>query len=596
MINMKKIYLLAAALVMATGAAYGQGGDELNRQVNVAKDFMPRVNRASKLAIQPQLADTTSLRPDLDYTVRPRSWAGRFDVAPIRAAQMNTGTYNAQYPFYLKAGGGFPGHTVLDLYITSSRPGASGFGAYVNHRAQLAKLENHEGVKRDAQSTQNSVGVFGKAAFGRQKRLGISGELGFDYDVWTDYNAIRYNSDLELAGYKLMQHYATPRASLVFGNDFKDLSYFNFRLGGEIYNLTDRRDYSETGGNAFLEVGKKFDLHRLVLGAAMDIYGGKQKYEYYSGRDVKTGNGVYMAYADYRLESGKVVFGLGAHFAYDKPGADYDRGSEFTFLPQAELRFALADGFNPYAVLTSTQRNNSRRNMSARNPFFEDSSVYGTDYNYKPVTEYTLRAGFSGSFASVFSYNVYAGGGIIKNDTFYALEIGRFADWDDPTKVITLIRGSIPMFDEKLKYFAVGAELEARIGGGFTVILAGEYRKHDSDWFDRFAYLPKYKASLALKYTHRDRFSIRSGVDLRGEYDRMSITYYDTIWGVGGVEFGSAYTTPVAVDISLTADYNISEKLGVFVEGRNLANKKLYPYPGLPGVGVNVSAGVKVRF
>jgi hypothetical protein len=51
-----------------------------------------------------------------------------------------------------------------------------------------------------------------------------------------------------------------------------------------------------------------------------------------------------------------------------------------------------------------------------------------------------------------------------------------------------------------------------------------------------------------------------------------------------------------AIDITLAADYFVSDRLGIFVEGRNLANQDLYPLPFYRGVGMNLSAGVKVRF
>lgn len=575
MVMTRKIYAAAAALIMAAGTANAQ--EDLNRSVDVSKDYAPRVQKAAKLGVQPQLGDTVTLRPDLEYTVRPRAWTGGFGVAPIRAAQMNARTYNAQYPIYVKAGGGYPGQTIFDLYATSVGQGAGGFGLYVNHRAQLADLENYYGVKQSAKSTTNSVGVFGKAVFGALKRWSVAGELGVDYDVWSDYGAFYFSTfyDRALKNEDIrMQHYATPRGSIVFGNDFTDFSFLNFRMGADGYSLSDRRDNKETGGRLFVEAGKGFGMSRLIVGAEMDAH---------EGRTLETGehgNTIASVSADYRFDYENISFGMGGRFAFEKPSGNDAPDSRAWFLPRMRLKIAFADEFNFNALIISDIKPNSYRNITASNPFwFEYPSL---DPQSARIS-YEARAGFSGILGGVLYYNVYAGGGIVKNEMLLKMLVALYLANDKDADLVKLDNYIYP--EKKRQSLFAGAELEANLGNGFAVTAAGRYDKYDSDIYnDEANYLPKYTASLGVSYNHRDKWHLRAGVEIRGEYEFLTYTNQ------------MGYKAPAAANVTLAADYFLSERLGVFLEGENLANQKLYPLPFYRGVGIAVSAGVKLRF
>ena len=46
---------------------------QVEKQVEVTKAYVPKVESASKLAVQPDMADTARLRPQIDYTITPPS-------------------------------------------------------------------------------------------------------------------------------------------------------------------------------------------------------------------------------------------------------------------------------------------------------------------------------------------------------------------------------------------------------------------------------------------------------------------------------------------------------------------------------------------
>lgn len=584
-------------MLLYAGAAAAQGGDDLNRQVNVAKDYTPRVDRAAKLSIVPQMEDTVKLRPEFDYTVRPRAWVSGFGVEPIRAAQIDRGSYLRQYPVYLKAGGGYPGQSVLDFYATSTRPGGSGFGAYVNHRAQFADIKNDFGAKANAKSTNNSAGLFGRAAFGR---LSIAGEIGFDYDIYTHYG------NAKSAGVR-MQHYALPRAGLVFGHDFTDMSRFNFRLGADGYMLLDRHQHGEAGGNIFIEMGKDFGAHGLSVRA---------DYAGWKGRDMNGASASVVSVTPrYEITTGNLTFVMGAKFAYDMPQgidpgdsprpiweeattqralyANSNWGKKFWFLPELEVNFRLAGGgFNPYVRLNSELKQNSYLSMSRLNPYLDyDFSVRSAP---AATAQYKLHAGFAGTLGSVFSYNLYAGYGITKN---YAIAMNIMGVDVAENLQQSMVPGDFLIdFIKELKGFTAGADFDVK-AGGFTATLGGEYNSYAKyDGVDKVDFIPKFHAWLSLEYRHRDKWAIRAGARLRGEYTILYDRYSYSRARLTEAPPEPEFTVPTAVDITLGVDYNITEKIGAFIEAGNLANQKLYPYAFYRGVGTSITAGVRLKF
>lgn len=578
----KKIFALLAATAMAAGAANGQDG--LNRQVDVTKDYTPLVDRAAKLKIEPQMGDTTTLRPDFDYTVEPRGWVSRFGVEPIRAARLDVGGSEWQRPLYLKAGFGLPGQSVLDVYVNSTRAGASGVGAYVNHRGQFADIDNVR-----ARSTTNSAVVFGRAVMGRWS---VAGEVGADYDVWTDYVSGRsMSSDGASAGrIGAMQHYATPRAAIVVGNDFTDLSRLNIRFGADVYLFSDRHDYKEHGARVFAEAGRRFGVHELKLRGEVRRWGSDSE-----ANDAMSNTVVIIA-PRYELVRQSVMFRMGMQVAAEARGGSYmellEPGGSYTkksldtddlwFMPEAEVKFVLDGGtVCPYASLNGELLDNSGRTITAGNPYA--ASMLSVAVAPGVTREHTLHAGLKGHIGQAFSYNIFVGGERRRNAPMHTM---RMAAYNTGGASGWLPDGVVFTSFDKVEALVAGAEVEVA-ASGFTASAAVRYSDYkDFKGLGRDDYLPKLRGSLRLSYARGAKWALHAGADFRGSY--VFLTYP----GQPDVEI---YDAPAAVDLSLGADYRLSDWLSVFVEGRNLAGQKLYPYPFYKGLGANVTAGIKVR-
>ena len=95
---MKK--LLLAALLLA--ALPRMGAAQVEKQVEVTKAYVPRVGSAAKLPVEPDMTDTTRIRPEIDYTITPLSLQTTLTTRPIRPATVTYWEFNRPQPFYLK--------------------------------------------------------------------------------------------------------------------------------------------------------------------------------------------------------------------------------------------------------------------------------------------------------------------------------------------------------------------------------------------------------------------------------------------------------------------------------------------------------------
>ena len=109
----KAILCAAVALAFLPARAQKPEGD-LNREMEVTREYEPSVDAASKLGVKPNMVDTVALRPEVDFSVTPRPVTQGFGVTPIKPVQVNLDDYRTFGPLYVKAGVGAPQQSVLE--------------------------------------------------------------------------------------------------------------------------------------------------------------------------------------------------------------------------------------------------------------------------------------------------------------------------------------------------------------------------------------------------------------------------------------------------------------------------------------------------
>lgn len=571
------LWALTALLLLPVAEAAGQTPEsrgDLNREMDVTRAYEPTVDKATKLNVKPDMTDTMTLRPEMSYRISPNPVSYGFEVEPIRAAQVNTSLYRNPSPLYLKAGLGVPFQSLLDFYYSPKGNGRGKFGVYLNHYGQWSKIANDMDIKAPAAETFNSAGIFGEHRFGR---MSVSGGIGADFDKVSRYGyyaPVPGPAPIDTTANGLRQNFTTVRGNVMLGHAFEDLSYFNFRIGLDAAYFADRADNAETGIKGRIDMGKQFGGSELTLGLRYEGYFGSKNLSDYQ-------DNLVSIVPLYRFRTSKFDFALGFDVTlnnYKAPGDADSRHNDWKFFPQLKVKADIGSGyFIPYLEIDGKMNNNGYRNLTARNPYAFDGllSVDNPEYNG--------RVGFMGNFSSAFSYKVYGGATFYRNlPLFYNLCYYGIGDISEGNLFGVLV--------DDTRYWTAGAEIEGRVGGSFGVEAGVQYRGYKMDGFDEPFNFPKLTARLALKYNYRDRLILTLGGELAGPRDMI-----ESAVGADGFDL---VLNPVGTtfDLRVGAEYNVSRRIGVFLNGNNLLNQKLYRFNRYPGLGINALAGVKLQF
>ncbi|EHB91289.1 hypothetical protein HMPREF9450_01338 [Alistipes indistinctus YIT 12060] len=552
---------------------------DLNREMEVTRAYEPTVSEANKLNVKPNLVDTVKLRPEFSYGITPSPIAYGFEVTPIKAATVDIDLYKRLNPLYAKVALGYPMQSLADVYFNTTGKSKGMFGAYLNHYGSWSKLENGDGIETPASQTFNKIGVLGER---RWTRYVLNGEIGVDYDMVTRYGYANPNPDMPLpasfdtTASGLRQHFTTVRGKVGFGDTFEDLSLFNFRVGVDAAYFNDRFDRAQTGMNAYLDLGKRFGgMHEVTL---------HTQYEGYFGMDELGGQDNHLVTVAplYHLKAGKFDFSLGVDFTFNSRNFDRDlRGetekSKCYFYPRFTLRYDGTNGyFVPFVEIDGRLKSNDYRTLASMNPYVGSAWAPNT-------SEYNGRVGITGSFSSAFSYKVYGG-------LTHAQDMATFANLFVPER--QSYGNLFDVLNDTVTMWTVGADLEGRISGAFGIEASVQYKGFSKKRFDHVSGVPNFTGRLDLRYSIRDKMILTAGATLQssrwfalsGREIMMSLP--ELIWQQVGT----------TVDVHFGAEYRISKAVGVFLQGNNLANQKLYPYYFYRGLGINVLAGVKLVF
>ena len=571
---MKKLSItLILALSFITASAQNRS-DELEKQVEVTKDYIPDVNVAVKLSVSPRMVDTVSLRPEIDYSIASTAWLGDFGISAIKPVKLSSASFEVIPSLYIKAGLGYPNATLLDSYFVGGDEKSSMYGVSINHNGDYGKVANDLGSIR-SRTINNEVSVFGAK---RWSRIALGGNVDYNYDVYTDYGQFSLpgkplSSYGPLNASKLI--YQAPEASIWFGNDFTNMDLFNFRVDADVYYFSDDADSAELGFSAGLKMGKRVSkAQTLSLDIDYDVYSGKNLLNGYLNRIVRIA-------PKYSIETEYFLMNMGAEIAVDNV-ADYD--TKVRFLPKFDIELGIFDGaVTPFVSIDGRLQSNNFRHNVTENPYILPVSLVDNSELYD------LMAGIKGNFTPSMRYKFNIGYTLLRDYVAFA---NLYQDGSTSRFVYVS-----PLTDDG-HCFTVGGEIVGQISNRFFYDISANYYKYSMDDVEFASGKANYDAELNLNYAFSDSFRVKVGTTVLGDRHFYVI---DNAVVVGG---GAVDDVPViltekvdpVVDLNVGIDIDISHRSTIFFEANNILGSKLYQYNHYQSIGVSCLAGVKITF
>jgi hypothetical protein len=647
---------VAAALFFAT-AAPAQAQTPLDNRLEVTRAYTPKVGRATKLPVVPDMTDTVQLRPEGRFSITPTPWQTTFPVTKFAPAQMSTASYSRPHPLYIRAGLGYGLSSTFDLYYTPISEGRRSMGVFINHRGSYSKIVNDLGIKADAVETTNGLGIFGTRRLGT--RYTVSGDFGYDNRYYSYYGtgddlsedeisaAIRplpgtipgashplagafpgaFNQPLAGASHPLpgafpgaftrsltrqtaatgiiydrrTDTYSLGRVGglVSFGDTFTDMTRFNFRVW--LNTAFSHADARPQQADVDLRITMVRMLHRhhgvsLTLSerGAIDVRSASEKAHSMGGREGS--NAVSFSIAPrYIFSFNDLSVTAGFNAGYIRNIAH--RQHLWRFAPALDARYNLARGmFVPFITVVSRLADGSYEALSRRNPYVHIGHAGPTG----TVTD--LRLGFSGNIADIFTYRVSGGATWLRD---YQILVAQYDVYLSVSNVAPNTYHALytpvmfaPRGTDGMSY-TIGAELGLLPLGGFSASLAANWNRVDLPG-NLPGDLPDYDATLSLSYSYKGIFSISTAAHLTG--DRRFLDEYRLIPPGGTIDSPSVISRSTVVSLgpevnwTARAEVRAMERLWVFVEGRNLANRRLYSINHYSSSHAGVIAGIKIVF
>ena len=559
---------------------------QVAKQVEVTKDYVPEIGTVHKMDVVPNMVDTITLRPEIDYTITPRSFASTLGTHRFKPATATYWEYQRRYPFSLKLGVGYPLNSVGDLYASAHRADVGYITGYANHYGQYSMLPYTNGadgkIYKDNRSVQmnNKFGVMGGKYFGRYT---LAGDVYYRMDLYHRYPL--HNEEFKLR--KVDSDDVCLNVS--FGDSFADYSHLNFKIYASADYFRDKSEQFVEGNNfQQMNVTGGLVLARAITkrsAMSLDIdYNG-----YYGLRSLNEyNNSIVGAKLLYRYRSGGLVdLNVGAKVYYDYNPADAQKKSRWHAFPVMNLSLNIGD--HGYAV--PYVENNSYYSLSRQNPYVavlgEGNGLLQAD-KVVPNTElYNVRFGVSGHTEnSKFAYRFYANMSFMKNAIYWYNVNQIFFDVVSANRNIWSLCGALDY--RPISELMITAQIKGSLYNNYAKI--GETLLDGA--------MPDFEALVRARYNHK-KFTVGLTAELCGA-TQWTWVQNDALFGVESpapMSIGR-FTAPVSLNLSLYADWHITKSCTVYAEGNNLIGDVMptYRWAFYREMGASFTVGVKVQF
>ncbi|MFI3292563.1 MAG: hypothetical protein SNG27_03185 [Rikenellaceae bacterium] len=533
---------------------------QVNKQVEVTKAYIPQIESATKLRLEPDMSDTVRLEPEIDYSVTPKSIEMTLSPHLYTPATVTYWEFNRPKRNYIKAGLGYPLASVADVYVSNANPNMNYIVGYLNHQGQYSKLTNDYGDKLSGLNSQNRLGVAAGVILGERT---LEGEFSYDIDTWSRYATLNSITPRPL--------YQTLSLSGRYGDEFIDFAKWNYNFEVDAKYFFGRDD-----SNAMVGVGANF---------AKDLSKGRFSfdlgYDYISGSGKYLNNSISLG-ATYAFTSGAWNWEVGGVYYNDKVTIDSLNSSRNYILPHFSLKNSSDSCIKPFIEIDGVLNRYNYYSLVELNPYVLEGFM--ADEN---SVEYNIRGGIEGvADEGRFSYRLFGEYSIDQNALFWALNEVSLFDSEEISNYYTAKFG-------ELYKFTVGGNLEYYPIGDLKFELCAFLHKYSTSKVDDVATGRPYSNIYIGGVYKFGRVKIGLSADINGV---SYTTLYVTDDSDSMQTTNSNIKIPTNVNLKAFAEVKIKNDMVLFVEGDNLTNSALYDWMGYRKYGIGVMGGVKFQF
>ena len=607
--NMRKIYLVSAAMLMTAAVSFGQN---FNPTVEVTNTYQGNASEVHKPLLGMNVPDSL-LRFDLDfdYEVFEKPYQGAYSFKPYMLNMRPAKDAWRGRKLYLKAGAGYTLHPRFEFVFSPEQSGPFQMSVYASHKSYFG---NYHEIKPELQDglyrMKKSGGKFG--GYDALTSAGFDGRYNWDRTILSfgiGYYGLAAKDSVMSRSYNAFDFNARVRSN----NDSESYFLYDIGLRGRVAN--DGLDYKSFSFPDGVTVDKQNENWVLLDGLVGPVVNNSRSIlvgfeaESASYSRFYDGNiGRVALIPSYRFKSGRWNLNLGVKlefmFRNDADTLSFGKmggGKGQIVYPDAHISFAVGGNVALYADATGGSRLNTYSSQISRNHHLNPSFLVPANLELmtslvdNTVENLNAKVGVRGSISSSFRFDLNGGVGIYEN---LMMESGRF--------VQNSFSPDVAYSDANIIYANALMGLQA---GRFNVDADLRFRNlsfPDNDADNLGFALPKYSGGIKLTYNINSRlyagFSVEASSWREGKCRKASFA------GLGGDEDGLTPVSPVTVseeivkvrvpgyvDLGVNCGYKFNRKLELWLESGNLLCQTIQRTPFYAEKGPWVTAGISLN-
>lgn len=589
--NMRKIYLVSAAMLMTAAVSFGQN---FNPTVEVTNTYQGNASEVHKPLLGMNVPDSL-LRFDLDfdYEVFEKPYQGAYSFKPYMLNMRPVKDAWRGRQLYLKAGAGYTLHPQFEFVYSPEQSGPFQMSVYASHKSYFG---NYHEIKPELQDglyrMKKSGGKFG--GYDALTSAGFDGRYNWDRTILSfgiGYYGLAAKDSVMSRSYNAFDFNARVRSN----NDSESYFLYDIGLRGRVAN--DGLDYKSFSFPDGVTVDKQNENWVLLDGLVGPVVNNSRSIlvgfeaESASYSRFYDGNiGRVALIPSYRFKSGRWNLNLGVKlefmFRNDADTLSFGKmggGKGQIVYPDAHISFAAGGNVALYADATGGSRLNTYSSQISENHHLNPSFLVAPVYELiTPLVDNTVekvnaRIGVRGSAASSFQFDVNGGVGLYGNAL---MESGLFTAGGD-------LVPALAYSDYNLIY--ANALVGLRTG---RVKIDADFRYRgvsfpDNDALNLGFTLPKYSGGVRASYDISSRLYAGINVEAASWRDgKCASVASEDILDV---------RVPGYVDLGVNCGYKFNRKLEFWLESGNLLCQAIQRNPFYAEKGPWVTAGVSLN-
>lgn len=535
-------------------------GQISSQEITVYNEFTPTISDAYRIQTLPVIQDSSSVRPEFNYSIKSKAYPVRFTPMQLQAAELkseplaplNNGLISLGLGNYLMPYG--------SIYYHSKRQRNYQVGAMASHHSSHGKITNYKDRKIYSGFNDNDVLLYGKK-FLRGSTL--HADVGFKsrQDFFYGYNI---DSSLSLpASYSepvLKDEMEMQRFNSVFINagilsNNTSARKMNYDISLDYNYLFTIKDYNQHYFSANLDVNKDFkSVENAGLDGSFQLYNSNLYTDKVSLLNLNP-------YFKHTAKNWQIKLGVNTTGVFEADSVNYH------FYPNVLIQHNVGNTLIPYFSFKGKMQVNDVASIGWQNPYTIDSLTVRPS-NYAQV----IDIGMKGNFNRKVYFHINANYSKIDSMYFFVIDTSLFEE----NKFKTVY--------SNLEQFSAYAELRITPFAQLDVFLNGHYhyyhylKSEEKPW-----HLPDFDISLGAKYHFDDKLSFGASFNLIGT--RYVQTY-------------SAEPEKLKpyIEANLSAEYKVSSDFSAFIHINNIAAQKNYIWQNYPMHRFNVMLGLNYAF